>query len=89
MRQVIEENAYTFKFLDESDSYPYAIGKKAHGIHAINNDSSNELLVILTYSTGGTITIPVPANTTYNNRFSSFTIVNTSGSTNYNIGIEE
>lgn len=89
MRQVIEENAYTFKFLDESDSYPYTIGKNAHGIHAINNDSSNELLVTLTFSTGGTIIIPVPGKTTYSNRFSNFTIVNTSGSTNYNIGLEE
>ena len=75
--------------MDESDSYPFAIGKKAHGIHAINNDTTNELLITLTYKTGRSIIIPVPSRTTYHNRLSSFETINTSGSTDFNIGIEE
>lgn len=89
MRSVIEEKNFTFLFLDENDSYPYTIGKNAHGIHIINNDSTTELIVTLTYKTGGTIAIPIPAKTTYNNRFSAFTTINTSGSANFNIGLEE
>jgi hypothetical protein len=36
-----------------------------------------------------TINIPVPAGTTYKGRFYGFLIINTNGSTNYDIGVEE
>jgi hypothetical protein len=89
MRNVVEEKAFTFLYLDESDSYPYTIGKNAHGLHCVNNSTSNELIITITYKNGGSLDIPVPASTALRSRYSSFTAISTSGSTDFDIGLEE
>ena len=82
------DSGIVFQFLNEGNTYPYALAKPCKGIAIDNCSTSAELTVVLTYRDNATtITIPVPVGTTYNGTFEDFINVTASGATPFDIEV--
>lgn len=72
------------KFLDESTSYPYTSPVDLCGISIINNTGVG---FTVTIGTDVDLVIPVPANGSFDDEFTSFKTVTHTGGTNFDIAL--